>query len=244
MRRFFHLEKLLFTFLFLIIITPINAEDLDKSKWINEVNSVSSENDIKWFEPIQNGYSNDRQQHEYTIGFALNGYLIAWDERNDVFYKSENTLKNNNELFHFLLGKSRSFIEREYPNYSVVPNNSEINKGYYLIDNMRCQDGGYIALLVGFDVPGRINEVGNVSLYIRGCNMYIPNESILEAAGLSLQVYGLYNQLKNLNNDDIFYSPSNQNFLSLDLPDNVKMSIVKKYDNKGIFFTTDCVQFN
>ena len=80
-------------------------------------------------------------------------------------------------LFYDLIGRSRNYIQRTYPNYYEMDHGGR--DVYYHIMNQKCQNNGLIAILVGFDGYMKPDEVGTIGMFIQNCfnEFSIPDDS-------------------------------------------------------------------
>ena len=142
-------------------------------------------------------------------------------------------------LFNELNGRSRQWIERNYPDYKVNPTLGESYDGYYRIDNYQCRGGGYVILMVGFDGYKRPDEVGTVSLYAKGCKELIPHDDFGEAIDLFIEMFGLSQYTDQA--EILMNVPGN---LTIMFPDKIMFSAHMRYNKNSNFyyFYADCNQ--
>lgn len=144
-------------------------------------------------------------------------------------------------FFEYLNGRSRQWVERNYPDYKMLPEDDDIWAGYYIIEQAQCKDGGII-MTVGFDGPeGKTNEVKTVGLFAQGCEEYIPDGDIAVATKLFTEILGL-----DKNMDEAKVMMDIEDFVSLMFPNKILFDVIRRYDQdkKNYCFISDTMQFN
>ena len=142
-------------------------------------------------------------------------------------------------LFADLNGRSRQWIEHNYPDFKINPSFGESFDGFYKIDQMRCQDGGYIILMVGFDGYQRPDEVGTVSLYAKGCSEIVPDDDFAGWVAVFIEMFGLTGSIDKA--EVMMNKPGN---VMIMFPDLITFTAHMRYNSKSNFyyFYSSCEQ--
>jgi len=142
-------------------------------------------------------------------------------------------------LFYDLIGRSKNYIKRTYPNYYEMDHG--VWNGYYHISNYTCKDGGLIAILLGFDRYKSSDEVGTLGMFIQGCSDEFPIlENIYGALSVSIVVSGLdFYDLKNMH-----YIIEESDKIIVKLPDDIIVMVFKKINDSGIYYESSISMLN